>query len=53
LTQEQHERFVESIKAFAKLTKFQTGVISLLANFVVNKKELAELKKIFEKLDKD
>jgi hypothetical protein len=44
---------VKSIKKFSQLTKFQTGIISLLANLTASEEDLEKLKQVFEKLDKD
>ena len=35
------------------MTKFQTGIISLLANLTAGEEELEKLKQVFEKLDED
>jgi calcium-dependent protein kinase len=35
------------------LTKFQTGIISLLANLTASEEDLEKLKQVFEKLDED
>jgi len=35
------------------MTKFQTGIISLLANLSAGEEELEKLKQVFEKLDED
>jgi len=35
------------------MTKFQTGIISLLSNLTAGEEELEKLKQVFEKLDED
>lgn len=35
------------------MTKFQTGIISLLANLTAGEEDLAKLKQVFEKIDED
>jgi Ca2+-binding EF-hand superfamily protein len=35
------------------LTKFQTGIISLLANLTASEEDLEKLKQLFERLDED
>ena len=47
------KKFIENMKNFSKLTKFQTGIISILANLTASEDDLQELKKIFAKIDKD
>lgn len=49
----QHQKFVTSIQTFSKLNKFQTGIISLLANLTAGEEDLAKLKQVFERLDTD
>jgi hypothetical protein len=44
---------VSSIQAFYRLNKFQTGIISLLANLTAGEEELIKLKEVFEKIDTD
>ena len=44
---------MQSIKLFSNLTKFQTGIISLLANLTASEEDLEKLKQVFEKLDHD
>ena len=49
----EQQKFVGTLKAFSKLNKFQTGIISLLSNLTASEKDLHELKKRFEDLDQD
>lgn len=35
------------------MTKFQTGIISLLANLTASEEDLEKLKQVFERLDED
>jgi len=51
--QKRNDKFVQSIKNFSKLTKFQTGIISLLANLTASEEDLEKLKQLFERLDED
>ena len=53
LSPEEHKTFVGTIKAFSKMNKFQTGVISLLSNLTASEEDLKNLKKMFQDLDKD
>ena len=53
LSPEEQKTFVGTIKAFSKMNKFQTGVISLLSNLTASEEDLKNLKKMFQDLDKD
>jgi len=41
------------MKNFSKLSKFQTGIISILANLTASEEDLQKLKKIFAEIDVD
>ena len=47
------QQFINNMKNFSKLTKFQTGIISILANLTASEEDLQKLKKIFAEIDFD
>ena len=47
------QQFINNMKSFSKLTKFQTGIISILANLTASEEDLQKLKKIFAEIDVD
>ena len=47
------QQYINNMKNFSKLTKFQTGIISILANLTASEEDLQKLKKIFAEIDVD
>ena len=43
----------ENLAAFRKLNSFQTGIVCLLSSMMIQEKDVIELRKVFERCDKD
>ena len=46
-------QILENLNQFKKMNTFQTGIVCLLSNMILQEKDVKELRKVFEKCDKD
>jgi hypothetical protein len=53
ISEGQTSNFIDNIRKFTKLNKFQAGITGIWANLFASKEELDRLKELFNRLDKE